>query len=200
MDQRTDDAVDAIIEFWFGELDDAGMAPPDRAARWFRGGDAVDRQCRELFGGRGEAALAGRLGHWADTDRGLIALVLLLDQFTRNIYRGTPRAFAGDPQALAAARGAVASGRHLRLPVIHQVFLYMPYEHCEDLPTQQAGVALFDALMARAGATGLAGFRDYAVAHREVIARFGRFPHRNAVLGRASTPQERAYLATHGGF
>ena len=84
--------------------------------------------------------------------------------------------------------------------MIHQVFLYMPYEHREDLPTEQAGVALSDALMARAGATGLAGFRDYAVAHREVIARFGRFPHRNAVLGRASTPQERAYLATHGGF
>jgi uncharacterized protein (DUF924 family) len=192
--------IDAILDYWFGELDGDGLSPPDRRVIWFRGGEAVDRHCRTQFSRWVEAALAGDLAHWADSDRGLMALVLLLDQFTRNIYRGTPRAFAGDPGALALASTAVAAERHLRLPTIHQVFLCLPYEHSEDLPTQRAGVALLDALFARTGLAQVAGFRDYAVAHRDVIARFGRFPHRNALLGRSSSPREIEYLAKHQGF
>ena len=196
----TIDTIDAILGFWFGVLDDQGMSTPQQQKMWFAGGVDIDRQCREQFGDEVAAAVAGELGEWAQSDRGLMALVLLLDQFTRNIYRGTPAAFAGDDRALALVEEAVAAGRQRRLPIIHQVFLYVPFEHSESLAVQHAGVALFDALVARSARTEVIGFRDYAMAHRDVIARFGRFPHRNAIVGRESTPEEVDYLAVHGGF
>ncbi|MFN2169109.1 MAG: DUF924 family protein, partial [Anaerolineae bacterium] len=119
-------AIDAIHEFWFGELDGAGMSPPGRTRLWFGGKRETDRECRERFGELTDSAVAGELGAWPDSDRGLLALVLLLDQMTRNIHRGTPLAFAGDPAARALAREWVSHGHYQRLPAIHQVFLYMP--------------------------------------------------------------------------
>ncbi|MCB1676179.1 MAG: DUF924 domain-containing protein [Halioglobus sp.] len=189
-----------IHAYWFGELDERGMASRQRYALWFKASATIDRDCRERFGELVERAIAGELQGWERTDDALVALILLLDQFTRNIYRGTARAFAGDDRALSLARQAVTSGRYRRLPAIHQAFLYMPLEHCEDLTTQHECVALFEALAAVTGDELIANFTRYAVAHRDIIAKFGRFPHRNAILGRASTQAELAHLEKHAGF
>jgi uncharacterized protein (DUF924 family) len=194
------EAIEAIHSFWFGPLDDAGLTATDRNALWFKATAATDADCGERFGGLVERALAGDLDEWASGDRGLIALVLLLDQFTRNIFRNTARAFSGDDRALALAQESIASGHHQRLPAIHQAFLFLPLEHHEDLEVQEECVTLFEELAAVTGSEQIAGFTRYAVAHRDVIARFGRFPHRNAVLGRESTAEELAWLAQHGGF
>jgi uncharacterized protein (DUF924 family) len=192
--------IEHILDYWFGPLDSAGLCDPIQEKRWFRGGPEVDDYCRTQFGDLVEEAVNGGLADWPATDEGLVALVVLLDQFTRNIYRGKPRAFAGDRHALGLARAAVGRHRHHALPAIHQVFLYLPYEHSEELAIQDAGVALFDSLLAATPDARIRRFRDYAVAHREVIARFGRFPHRNAILGRHSTPEELTHLQRHGGF
>ncbi|CAA0090919.1 Uncharacterised protein [Halioglobus japonicus] len=192
--------IDAIHNFWFGELDENGLCTTDRHALWFGASDATDALCRKQFGAALEQALAGELQDWAQTDRGLLALVVLLDQLSRNIHRNTARAFAGDPSALWLAQTTIASGRHLQLPAIHRVFLYLPLEHCEDLAVQEKSVALFDALADKAGDAQFDSFSRFAIAHRDVIAQFGRFPHRNAALGRRSSAEELAYLKKHGGF
>jgi len=194
------DTIDAIHDFWFGELTAEGVCSSDRHGLWFGADKAVDSTCRERFGAALEQALAGALDGWADTDRGLVALVVLLDQFSRNIHRGTPRAFAGDGHALALALDAIDSGRDLHLPAIHRVFLYLPLEHCEDIDVQDRCVALFQALADAMASELFSGFARYAGAHREVIAAFGRFPHRNAILGRPSSAGELAWLEKHSGF
>lgn len=193
--------IEAILQFWFGALDDRGLlADPGHYQLWFNATPEQDARCRQRFGSLVDAALAGSLAHWAADDRGLLALVLLLDQFPRNIHRGTPKAFSGDPQAQALVQAAIDAGRHLQLPAMHRVFLYLPLEHSESLALQDQCVALFEELLATTGLEELASYHRYAVAHREVIARFGRFPHRNAALGRTSTDAEREHLNTHGGF
>jgi uncharacterized protein (DUF924 family) len=192
--------IDNILAFWFGKLDEAGLCLEDRNPLWFTASDKTDATCRTDYGQLVEQALAGELDSWADTDDGLIALIILLDQFTRNSYRGTARAFAGDSQALALAQDTIASGRYQRLPAIYQVFLYMPLEHHEDAEVQEACVTLFEELAEITGNAQIASFTRYAVAHRDVIAQFARFPHRNALLGRESTAEELTYLQTHGGF
>ena len=192
--------IQAIHDFWFGPLDEAGMCAPDKHALWFTASEDTDRQCADKFGHLVEAALDGQLQDWPESDAGLMALIVLLDQFTRNIYRGTPRAFAGDPRALELAQHCIAHGHHQRLPAIHQVFLYLPLEHSEDLEVQQECVELFAELAAVTGSAKVEDFGRYAVAHRDVIAQFGRFPHRNAILGRSSTDEELAYMEKHGGF
>lgn len=194
------DTIEDIHCFWFGELDENGLCTNERNALWFGADDETDATCRLRFGASLQLGLAGKLSAWTQTDRGLVALVVLLDQFSRNIHRGTAQAFAGDALALALARDTIDSGRHLRLPAIHRVFLYLPLEHCEDLALQEECVARFEELARLNGHPQFAGFTRFAVAHRDVIARFGRFPHRNAVLGRASSGEELAYLAQHGGF
>jgi uncharacterized protein (DUF924 family) len=192
--------IEAIHSFWFGPLDDAGLTATDRNALWFGATAATDAACRERFGGLVESALAGDLDEWAGGDRGLVALLLLLDQFPRNIFRASARAFSGDARALDLAQETIAGGHHQRLPAIHQAFLFLPLEHHEDLEVQEECVTLFEELAAVTGSDLIAGFTRYAVAHRDVIARFGRFPHRNAVLGRESTAAELAWLAQRGGF
>ena len=195
-----DSAIDDIHAFWFGELDAAGMSSAQHRQLWFRKSEDTDRSCRERFGALVADAVAGGLVDWPDSDRGLVALVLLLDQFTRNIYRDTARAFAGDARALSLAQSAISAGIHQRLPTIHQVFLYMPLEHSEDRAVQAQCVALFKELAAACGHSDIEDFTRYAKAHRDVVERFGRFPHRNALLGRESTTAERDYLEKHGGF
>ncbi len=193
--------ADELLAFWFGPLNDLGLPQEDRNKLWFTASDETDRICRERFGTAVSAAIAGELDHWAQDDNGLVALVLLLDQLTRNIHRGTPAAFSGDERALAIVREAAAGGRVQSLPRIHQVFLYLPYEHSEDLAAQGEGQALFDALLADSGNDpAIASFHRFMAAHRQVIEKFGRFPHRNAILGRESTPAELAHLKQHGGF
>lgn len=194
------DTIEAIHDFWFGELDENGLCREERHSLWFGASDETDTFCREYFGASLALALDKQLPSWAQTDRGLVALVVLLDQFPRNIHRGTAQAFAGDSLALGLAQEAIASGRHLRLPAIHRVFLYLPLEHCEDLTAQETCVALFAALAKQTGHPQFDEFCRYAIAHRDVIARFGRFPHRNVALGRESSADELAYLDEHGGF
>lgn len=192
--------INAIHQFWFGPLDDTGFAAAQQNPLWFSASAETDAALGSRFGNLVAQALAGQLDHWADHDQGLIALILLLDQFTRNIYRGTPDAFAGDTAALKLATEAISSQRHRSLPAIHQVFLYMPLEHCEDLEVQDDCVRLLSDLSKLSDAERIKGSTRYAVAHRDVIARFGRFPHRNAILGRESSEAELVYLERHGGF
>ncbi len=189
-----------VLAFWFGPLDDAGMPLEDRNALWFKTSEETDRLCASSFGDLVEQAVAGGLENWERDDRGLVALVILLDQFTRNIYRGTAAAFSGDTRALALAQHAVETGHFQRLPAVHQAFLFMPLEHAEDPDVQEECVTLFNELAAVTGNEQISSFLRYAEAHRDVIARFGRFPHRNPILGRESTAEELDYLATHGGF
>lgn len=180
-----------VNDFWFGTSPD--YAPRDE---WFRKSDAFDAQIRKRFGPVIEAALAGGLHAWEATPQGRLARIVVLDQFTRNAFRGTPRAFAGDALALAAARDMVDAGLDQAVHPVWRCFAYMPFEHAESLAMQERAVQLFTALAA--GDPRFDGHLDYAHRHHEVIRRFGRFPHRNAVLGRTSTAEELTYLAQPG--
>ncbi len=184
-----------VLEFWFGQ-------PPlePRPALWW-GGKKNDEPIRRRFGADVEAALNGDCDAWVGTPHGALALIVLLDQMTRNVNRGTARAFAGDARALAACRAAIARGDLERLHPLEAAFVLMPLEHHEDLASQDRCVAEFERLIARAPPAlrgPLEGFVDYARAHRDLIVRFGRYPHRNEILGRESTSAEAEYLATGG--
>jgi uncharacterized protein (DUF924 family) len=183
-----------VLEFWFGAPGSASDGRP--RAEWFHRSDAFDRLIAQRFMASIELALAGGLRDWDAEPETALARILLLDQFTRNVFRDTPRAFAGDALALAAARELVKSGRDATLPPLQRAFVYLPFEHAEDLGAQDEAVRLFGLLAA--GPDGLADMLDYAERHRAVIARFGRFPHRNEVLGRPSTPDELAFLQQPG--
>lgn len=194
------EVINDILGFWFGALDEQGLSLPEQNSLWFKASEITDQRCRKHFGAAHSQAIDGELDHWAKTDSGLMALIVLLDQFSRNIYRGTPQAFSGDARALAQAQEAINAGRHLQLPAIHRVFLYLPLEHSETLAVQETCVELFAGLEVVTSHEIFAGFSRYAVAHRDAIAQFGRFPHRNAILQRESTEAELQYLETHGGF
>ncbi|MCC6920016.1 MAG: DUF924 domain-containing protein [Alphaproteobacteria bacterium] len=159
--------------------------------KWYGKDDAFDAEIRRRFGAIHADAVEGKLEHWALTAQGALALLILLDQFSRNLYRGDARAFAGDAVARTVADAAIAEGfDHQVDPVLRQ-FFYLPFEHSERMEDQDRSVTLFTAL----GGKTL----PYAIEHRDIIARFGRFPHRNAVLGRTTTPEEQAFL-DGGGF
>lgn len=172
-------------------------------AYWFGAADAQtqkerDEEIRHGFGGDVERATRGELDGWAATPGGRLALILLLDQFSRNIYRGTARAFAGDARALALVRDGMRSGAYESLSSLQRLFFYMPLQHAEDPAVQEESVRRIAALARDAPAPVqpmLESCVPYAIAHRDIVRRFGRFPHRNAILGRASTPEESAYLA-----
>jgi uncharacterized protein (DUF924 family) len=183
-----------ILDFWFGRPGDAGYGQP--RGEWFRKDAGFDAEIRSRFLPAVEAALAGELTAWADDRQGILALLILLDQFPRNLFRGEARAFAGDQQARRLAETTLAKGWDQNLSAVEKLFVYLPFEHSESLADQERSVALFSALAA--GHPGCEGFLDYAHRHHEVIARFGRFPHRNAALGRPSTPEETSYLAQPG--
>ena len=195
-------AWQALLAFWFGELVD-GFADATHRKRWFAGGPAFDAELTERFSPLIEAALAGTLDDWLDKPQSRLAYVLVTDQLTRNVHRGTPKAFAGDALALAAAADAVASGVDAALQVDERCFLYMPFEHSESLVDQHTCVGLFGELLASSpgGAdVRVASYLDYAHEHRDIIRRFGRFPHRNALLGRTSTAAEQEFLASGKNF
>ena len=195
--------VTEILDFWFGPLNARGMAAPDRDQLWFQKSPALDKEIKQHFGAAVQAALDGQLDSWAEDDKGLVALILLLDQFTRNIHRDTPDMFSGDAKALALSKSAVEAGRDTALPPIHRLFLYLPFEHAEDLEAQNTSVALVQRLLADSAPEDhdrVATYLRYAEAHRAAIKRFDRFPHRNPLLGRQTTPAEQAHLSEHGGF
>jgi uncharacterized protein (DUF924 family) len=177
-----------ILDFWFSER----VRP-----LWFEKDPAFDDEIRRRFGASLEAAAGGALDAWAETPESCLALVVLLDQFARNIHRGTPRAFAGDARARAAAGRAVERGFDRRVPPGWRMFFYLPFEHSEDRADQARSVALFRRLAEEQDGTARDGAIEqiqYALRHQEIIERFGRFPHRNLVLGRDSTPDELAFL------
>jgi len=182
-----------VIEFWFGEPGSVERGLPRKA--WFAKSDAFDAQIGDRFSEDIEAAAAGRLDAWQDTPLAALALVILLDQFPRNVFRGTPRAFATDSRALAVARRIVERGFDMAYVPVERAFAYLPFEHAEDLETQREALALFAKLPP---CSSSASYLDYARRHHDVIARFGRFPHRNEILGRASTPEEIEFLAQPG--
>ena len=182
-----------VLDFWFGP------APLSTRREWFVKNAEFDVSIRRRFGPLVDRALAAPLG-WGDDALSTLAEVIVLDQFTRNLFRGQARAFAGDARALELALRLTGSGQHLSLHPLQRWFACMPLEHAEDLGLQDRCVALFEALVADAGqhADALQGALDNAHKHREVIRQFGRFPHRNAALGRSSTAAEAAYLAQPG--
>jgi uncharacterized protein (DUF924 family) len=189
-----DEHARAIFDCWFGAPGSATFGK-DRKL-WFARDAAFDAMLRERFGGLLEAAGQGALDAWAHTPLGALALVLLLDQFSRNIHRGTAHAFATDDHALRIARQMVANGSDLRLPgLFHRAFAYMPFEHDESFDSQRESLRLFEPFQ---GQPGAASYYRSALRHAEVIERFGRFPHRNALLGRASTEEEVAFLREPG--
>ena len=182
-----------VLAVWFG----APGSPERGQSRpvWFRKDAAFDDAIRTRFGAAVETAIAGGFADWDAAAEGALAHVLLLDQFTRNVFRDTPRAFAGDARALAIAEAAVARGFDRALDPFGRWFLYLPFEHAEDPEAQKRSLALFGAL---AQETGDPSPLEWAQKHADVIFRFGRYPHRNAILGRASTPEEEAFLALPG--
>ena len=183
-----------VLTFWFAD---------EHAVHWFAGYGGFDAQIRLHFAATVAAASDGELDEWVHTPDGWLALLIVLDQFRRNLYRDDARAWACDGKALALALAGIARGDDQRVPAGRRAFAYLPLEHAEDLALQHQCVALFAALCAVAGLDPehrilLESFLDYARRHQRVIERFGRFPHRNAVLGRTSTSAELAYLATPG--
>ena len=173
----------SIIEFWFS---------PDMKPRWFDSTPAIDREIRQRYRSLWEAASRGEIDDWSATAEGALALVIVLDQFPLNMFRGQPDAFRTEQQAVTVAKRAIASGLDKQIPKSQLAFLYMPLMHSETMRDQDMSVELFEA-------AGLGENAKFARHHRGIIERFGRFPHRNAVLGRTPTPQETAYLEG-GGF
>ena len=195
------DPIQQILDEWYGPLDAEGRASPEKMARWFEKNEAFDRHLREHFLPWMERALAGQLTDWAAHDSGRVALILLLDQFTRNVYRGTARMFSGDSLALPLAQETKGPKHDASILPAHRSLTLMPLMHSEALADQEDCVAAFE----RLAGTGPAAHRpsheyglNFAVAHRDIIARFGRFPHRNAILGRPSTAEERTFLEQPG--
>lgn len=178
-----------VLDFWFGPR--RGVA----RVEWFRKDAAFDEEIRCRFGDLHAAAARRELEAWRLSPEPMLALVIVLDQFSRNLYRGEARAFAQDAHALECARQALARKDDLGLLPVQRQFLYLPYEHSESLADQELGLELMRSLDAFEETRGVS---EWAVRHRDVIARFGRFPHRNAALGRPSTPEETEFLLQPG--
>ena len=177
-------AAASVLKFWFGEL---------QPEQWWKQDDQVDNAVRERFSGLYEKLANNMPADWLETARGRLAAVIVLDQFPRNLFRGSPKAFESDARALALAQDAVDAGLDKVLTIDERAFLYLPFEHCEDAEMQARCVALYEEL-------GDQGYLDFARKHKLVIDRFGRFPHRNAVLGRETTDAEREFLEQESWF
>jgi uncharacterized protein (DUF924 family) len=192
------DDIRRVLDFWFSAAELDAPQIDSRMERWFSTDPAFDEQVRREFGALVDQALAGGLEDWAATAEGRLALILLLDQFPRNIHRGTAQAFAGDRRALKlCVEGTMANG-YKDLTPIQRVFFFMPLQHAESAGVQEKSVRIYTALAEGVSATlreTFLTFASFAELHRDIVARFGRFPHRNRYLGRANTPEEDEYLA-----
>ncbi|MEM9624641.1 MAG: DUF924 family protein [Pseudomonadota bacterium] len=171
--------IEEALDFWFAE---------ETKPRWYDSTEAFDELCRKSFGNLNARAANGELTHWEETADGALALCLLLDQMPRNLFRGTPKAFSTDDQAAAVATRAIEKGLDQELDVERRKFLYLPYMHSERLADQERSIALAKALDDD-------NMIHHAGEHADIIRRFGRFPHRNSILGRVNTPEEAAFLA-----
>jgi uncharacterized protein (DUF924 family) len=195
---QTGETIRSVLDFWFSAAELDAPQIDSRMERWFSADPAVDTQIRAQFGDLVESALQGKLDHWAATVEGRLALILLLDQFCRNIHRGTARAFAGDKRALKLCVDGSMSNVYRSLPPIQRVFFFMPLQHAESTSVQEKSVRIFTALAEGISPTlreTFLTFAQFAELHHDIIERFGRFPHRNPLLGRANTPEEEEFLA-----
>lgn len=197
--------IEGVLDFWFADAPRSAAALAKRMKFWFGMEQTAaqirqqDEVIRSRFGALVEQAMRGELAAWGGSARGRLALILVLDQLPRNIHRGTARAFAGDAAALALTREGITLGFDRQLIACERVFFYMPLQHAESVAEQEEAVALFSSLASEADAEErpfVESCVPYARAHRDIILRFGRFPHRNAILGRESTAAERSYLTT----
>lgn len=196
--------IEQVLDFWFGACGPDGALDRARQKMWFSAGRQYDAKIRRKFGKLHRRASRGELEEeWAATPRGRIALIVVLDQFSRHIHRGTPAAFAQDPTAQRLAMNGVEQRMDRELIPAHRAFFYLPLEHAEDIKLQRLSTRSFERLaseVAPAWRKEYAGFADYAGHHRDIVERFGRFPHRNKVLGRVSTPEELEFLEQPGSY
>jgi uncharacterized protein (DUF924 family) len=196
---------DAVLDFWFadGLQTPTGWPTQEMKAVWFGGGPELDERIKSTFGAQVVQAVQGGLEAWEEAPSSRLALVILLDQFTRNVFRGTGQAFAGDARAQRLVMEAMEKGWDLSLPCVGRVFFYMPLMHAEDIALQNECVSRFTQLLKGAPEAlkaRLQGNLDFAVQHRDIIMQFGRFPHRNKPLGRPSTSEETVFLQTSPRF
>ncbi|MBN8431342.1 DUF924 domain-containing protein [Microbulbifer salipaludis] len=200
----------SVLAFWFGSDDLQRDPAAHQRAHWFQRSDEFDAEILNRFDRAIDAALAGELGHWTESIDGRLALILLCDQFTRNVFRGSARAFAGDPLALEICQNMIRSNQQRQLGLHQRAFVGMPLEHSELDEVQAQSVAYFDQLrhdfpvngpgVSPEAANAAEDYYRFAVAHRRVIDQFGRYPHRNAALGRKNSAQEQEWLDNGGGF
>ena len=195
------ESVDSILHYWFGNSADDAEVVREKTVLWWKKNPEVDEEIRRRFEAMLESEIKGELASWGNSPRGQLARMLLLDQFPRNMYRGTARAFACDEQARRLARQAMDQGVDRKLRPVERVFIYLPFEHSEDVQDQATGVQLFEALLEEVPATvkqRFQNFLDFAKKHKEIVDHFKRFPHRNTLLGRDSTPEELEFLKRPG--
>jgi uncharacterized protein (DUF924 family) len=192
--------IQQILDFWFGPTLVDGFPEPAYTDLWFRASVEHDWQIYRRFHTVFQQALQGQLQHWSQTPQGRLALILLLDQFPRHLFRHTPNAYYGDAQAMRHCREAMAAGQDLELEPCHRLFLYAPLEHCEDVAVQQEAVEnieAFQASQSQAVAERLEYFVHWIRVHRDVVQTYGRFPWRNRALGRLNSPEEQRYLSSN---
>lgn len=194
---KNESSIQEVLTYWFGDLQTADDYPQKQSKLWFGGGAVVDQEIRDRFEHLVKAAINHELDDWKQSPRGRLGLIILIDQFSRNIYRGTPKAFAGDLLAQELALEGLFLQEDQKLFPIERVFFYLPFEHSEDLKIQKLSVSVFQELSISAPASMASIFKsfvDYAFRHYEIIKRFGRFPHRNFIMGRESTLEEWEFL------
>lgn len=193
--------IEQVLDFWFGACGADGALDPTRQKMWFGDGRKYDAEIRERFGALHQRACRGECAGWTETPSGRLALIIVLDQFSRHVHRGAALSFAQDPAAQRLALNGVNDRVDRDLIPAQRSFFYLPFEHAEDAELQRLSVRCFEGLaraVAPAHQQDYDSFLDYAQRHLEIIKRFGRFPHRNAILGRASTPEEIEFLKQPG--
>jgi len=189
--------IDDVLEFWFADRDLSEPTLDSRMTRWFGSDAEFDAELADRFGPLTEQALAGALDHWAEQPTGRLALILLLEQFPRRLYKDSPKAFAGDRKAMKMCQQGVANDDYRELNAIQQLFFFMPLQRAESIKIQQTSVKIYNALSSKASTTLRDTFETvahFAELRRDIIEKFGRFPHRNAPLGRSNTGAEDAEL------
>jgi len=191
----------SILTFWFGTDADDAQTAAQQSKLWWSKNDVADAEIKKRFESHVIAVARGEYDAWAQTPQGLLALIILTDQFPRNIYRGQAQSFAFDVHALRWALQGLEQGVDQQLRPIQRVFFYLPLEHAESMAQQDRSLALYQQLLRDVPpeqTSTFEGFVNFAMRHRDIIVRFGRYPHRNAILGRASTEEEIAFLKTAG--
>ena len=185
-----------ILNYWFGDIHHNDY-PQEKTKLWFTKSKEIDLEIEKLFSEDIQKAAGGEYNNWLSTPRGQLSFILLLDQLSRNVYRDTPKAFAYDPLALQVAKQGIANGDDRKLNPIERVFYYLPFEHSEEIEMQELSIQYFQQLLNDVDSTKketFTSYLDYAIQHQKIIERFARYPHRNHILGRSSTPEEIEFL------